>query len=337
MKKEYELCFQDMLQKFFLERMMKQRNASPETIKSYRDTFRLYIQYLMDKNGVLPSKIQMKHLDAEYILKFLDYLEHERKNHTKTLNNRLAAIHSFLQYLSFEAPEYSSVIRKSLMIPFRKEEKRQLDFLTKAEIEALLNICNTEQELGRRDKLMVLLLYNTGIRVSELISLKRKDVMFDINGTSGYIRIMGKGRKERNIPLWKNTVRYVRQYLNKQASGENDKLFINYAGEELTRSGVRYRIHCLVNEAKSGVPSLNGKNVTPHTFRHSTALSMLQSGIDISTIAIFLGHESIQTTHKYMESDLEMKQKALEKVAEPSSEGFKYKPTADILAFLATL
>jgi integrase/recombinase XerD len=329
--------FQALIQKFFLQRMMKQKNASPETIKSYRDTFRLYIQYLNNVHGILPHKIEMIQMEAEYILGFLDNLDKNRSNHPRTINNRLAAIHAFLHFLSFEKPDYSSMIQRSLMIPFRKEEKRQMDFLTKEEIDALLNACHTEQELGRRDKLMILLLYNTGVRVSELIALRRRDVIFDTSNSSAYIHITGKGRKERNVPLWKNTARYVQKYMDGHGIKEEEKLFINYSGEELTRSGVRYRIQCLVDEVKDTIPSLNGKKVTPHTFRHSTALHLLQSGVDISTIAIWLGHESIMTTHKYMEADMEMKRKILEKIAEPSTEGYFYKPNADILSFLASL
>lgn len=329
--------FQEMIQKFFLQRMITQKNASPETIKSYRDTFRLYVQYLNEVHNIPPHKIEMHQMEAEYILAFLDILDKQRKNQPKTINNRLAAIHAFLRFLSFEKPEYSSMLQRSLMIPFRKEEKRQMDFLAKEEIDALLNVCRTEQELGRRDKLMILLLYNTGVRVSELVSLKCSDVIFNSSGSSAYIHVIGKGRKERNVPLWKNTAQYVQKYINIQCRKENERLFINYSGEELTRSGVRYRIQCLIDEAKKNTPSLSNKQITPHTFRHSTALHLLQSGVDISTIAIWLGHESIMTTHKYMEADMEMKQKILERISEPSTEGYLYKPNNDILTFLDSL
>ena len=329
--------FQVMIQKFFLQRMINQRNASPETIKSYRDTFRLYLKYLNEAHNIAPHKIEIKQMEAEYILGFLDSLDKQRKNQPKTVNNRLAAIHTFLRFLSFEKPEYSAVIQRSLMIPFRKEDKKQMDFLTKEEIDALFSVCHTEQELGRRDKLMLLLLYNTGVRVSELLSLKCKDVIFDASCSSAYIHITGKGRKERNVPLWKNTARYVSKHLDINGIKGEEKLFINYSGEELTRSGVRYRIQLLVDEAKKKTPTLNNKKITPHTFRHSTALHLLQSGVDISTIAIWLGHESIMTTHKYMEADLEMKQNILEKISEPATEGYLYKPKDDILAFLNSL
>ena len=326
-----------MIQKFFLQRMINQKKVSLETVKSYRDTFRLYVQYLNNVYKIPPYKIEIEQMEAEFILGFLDNLDKKRQNQPKTINNRLAAIHAFLHFLSFEKPEYSALIQRSLMIPFRKEEKRQMDFLTKEEVDTLLNSCQSDKELGRRDKLMILLLYNTGVRVSELISLRRRDVVFDKSCSSGYIHVIGKGRKERSVPLWKNTTRYVQKYMEDHGIKEEEKIFINYSGEELTRSGVRYRIQCLVDEAKNKLPSLNGKKITPHTFRHSTALHLLQSGVDISTIAIWLGHESIMTTHKYMEADMEMKRKTLEKIAEPSTEGYIYKPNADVLSFLATL
>lgn len=329
--------FQDLLQKFFLKRMMNQKNASPETIKSYRDVFRLYIQYLSIVHKCPPHKIGMEHIEAEFILGFLDYLDNERGNQTKTINNRLTAIHAFLHFISFEKPEYSATIQRSLMIPFRKAEKRQMNFLTKEEIDALLNACSMQEALGRRDRMMVLILYNTGVRVSELLSLRCRDVIFDGSGSAAYIHVTGKGRKERNVPLWKTTISYIKKYINEHGLKQEDKLFINYTGDELTRSGVRYRITCLAEKAQKNSPGLKNKNISAHTFRHSTALHLLQSGVDISTIAIWLGHESINTTHKYMEADINMKQRILEKLAEPSNNGYRYRPPDDILSFLDSL
>jgi len=329
--------FQDLLQKFFLKRMMDQKNASPETIKSYRDTFRIYIEYLNVVHKCPPHKIGLEHIEADYILGFLEYLESKRGNQTKTINNRLAAIRAFLHFMSFEKPEYSATIQRGLTIPFRKAEKRQMDFLTRNEIDAVLDVCSTKEALGRRDRMMVLILYNTGIRVSELLSLRCRDITFDGSGTAGYIHVTGKGRKERNIPLWKTTASCINKYVEERGLKQDDKLFANHTGEELTRSGVRYRIDCLVEKAQKKIPGLKNKNISPHTFRHSTALHLLQSGIDISTIAIWLGHESINTTHKYMEADVEMKQKTLEKIAEPSVRGYRFKPSKDILAFLSSL
>jgi integrase/recombinase XerD len=327
--------FSVLLQKFFLERMMSQRNVSLQTVKSYRDTFRLFIKFMAADYRITPAAVRIEHLEAVYILSFLDSLEKKRRNQPKTINNRLAAIHSFLRFLSFEVPEYSGLIEKSLLIPFRKEEKRQMDFLTKEEFNALAAVCDNRTGSGRRDTLMLLLLYNTGARVSELTALKGKDII--VENTKVCIHITGKGRKERTVPLWQNTSKYLLQYIKQYSVTENGKLFMNYAGRELTRSGVRYRISCLVKKASSAMPSLNMKDVTPHTFRHTTALHMLQAGIDISTIAIWLGHESIETTHKYMEADIEMKRRALEKIEEPGNYSCRFRPDKSVLFFLNSL
>jgi integrase/recombinase XerD len=335
--KSIKPSFQDLLQKFFLQRMMQQQNTSADTVKSYRDTFRLYIKYLKDQHHISPSAIQISHLEAEYILGFLDVLERIRKNNQKTINNRLSAIHSFLKFLAFEIPEYSALIERSRMIPFRKEEKKQMDFLSSDAFDALINACDDRNFLGSRDKLMLMLLYNTGVRVSELVGLKGKDVIKDTGTASAYIHIHAKGRKERNVPLWKKTSKYLIKYMNTNNTQNDDRLFINYTGEELTRSGIRYRIDCLVKKASCEVPSLTRKTITPHTFRHSTALHLLQAGVDISTIAIWLGHESIETTHKYMEADIEMKRRILERLDEPGNNTYYYRPDDSILTFLNSL
>ena len=328
---------QTLIQKYFLQRLMAQRNVSPETIKSYRDTFRLYLRYIETRYGVPPAKMSITQFSADHIIGFLSHLEKERGNSAKTINNRLAALHSFAKYLIFELPEYSGLLNRSLKVPFRKFEKRQMEFLTEDEFAALKSACETDTALGRRDMLMLLLLYNTGIRVSELVGLKLSNVHIDSQGTTAYIRVHGKGRKERDVPLWKSTAKYLAEYLRDHARGENSSLFANCADGDLTRSGVRYRLGCLQKKASKTAPSLTKKTITPHTFRHTTALRMLQSGVDISTIAIWLGHDSIITTHKYMEADLEMKRQTLEKMGDPGNSAYHFTPDAVIMAFLDSL
>jgi site-specific recombinase XerD len=326
-----------LIQKFFLQWLISQRNLSPETVKSYRDTFRLYIKYLETVHNVKPSRITVDCLAAEYILGFLDTLEKERGNQPKTINVRLAAISSFLRFLSFEIPEYSGLLSRSLMIPYRKEEKRLMDFLTKEEYQALMDACESNSPLGRRDQLMLMLLYNTGIRVSELIGLKVRSIVTDASGLPSYIHVYGKGRKERDVPLWKNTATFLREFLEHHDADNNAKLFLNRIDGELTRSGVRYRLKCLVKKASPFAPSMNRKIISPHTFRHSAALNLLQSGVDISTIAIWLGHESILTTHKYMAADMEMKRRTLEKMQKPGQNTFNFRPDDAVIAFLDSL
>lgn len=329
--------FQGLLQRFFLKRLIEQKQASPETVKSYRDAFRIYLEYLDAVHRCSPHKVGMEHMEAEYILGFLNYLSSERKNQPATINSRLAAIHAFLRFISFEKPEYSATVQRSLMVPFQKTARRQVDYLTRQEMDALLDVCSVKEALGRRDQMMVLLLYNTGARVSELVSLKHDDIVFDGSGFAGSVRIVGKGRKERTIPLWKTTLSAIRRYSEEHQLQPGDKLFSNFVGGELTRSGVRYRIRRLVEEAQEGMPSLRDKRISPHTFRHSTALHLLQAGVDLSSIAIWLGHENINTTHKYMEADMDMKESILAKLASPSANLSRYKPSRDVLAFLSSL
>lgn len=328
---------QMLIQKYFLQWLMAQRNVSPETIKSYRDTFRLYLRYIEKNPNVTSVKISIAQFDADHILGFLSYLNKERGNNPKTINSRLASLHSFIKFLSFELPEYSGLLNKSLMVPFRKVEKRQMEFLTEDEFAALKNTCESNTELGRRDMLMLLLLYNTGVRVSELVGIKLSDINIDSQNSAAYIRIHGKGRKERHVPLWKGTTKYLAGYICSHDHNESGSLFMNCTDGKLTRSGVRYRLDCLQKKATETAPSLAKKHITPHTFRHTTALRMLQSGVDISTIAIWLGHESIITTHKYMEADMEMKRQTLEKMSEPGQSTYYFVPKDSVLAFLDSL
>jgi len=328
---------QALIQKYFLQWLMTQRNVSPETIKAYRDTFRLYLRYIEASHNVTPAKMSITQFDAEHILGFLSHLDKGRGNSPRTINNRLAALHSFVKYLIFELPEYSRLLSRSLQVPFKKIERRQMEFLTEDEFAAMKNACKTGTTLGRRYMLMLLLLYNTGVRVSELIGLTLDNIHFDNQNTAAYIRVHGKGRKERNVPLWDSTAKYLADYLRDHCRKEHGNLFANCTDGNLTRSGVRYRLDCLQKKASVTIPSLKKKNVTPHTFRHTTALRMLQSGIDISTIAIWLGHESIITTHKYMEADLEMKRQTLEKMGDPGASAYHYTPDASVMAFLDSL
>ncbi|WP_202708551.1 tyrosine-type recombinase/integrase [Sporosalibacterium faouarense] len=330
--------FQGLLQNFFLERLINQQKVSYYTIQSYKDTFRIFLKYMNDEHGVSAYTITMEAINADTVVEFLNYLESHRKNKCKTVNNRLAAIKSFMEYISYEAPEYLSIVRRVKAIPFRNVEKKEISYLTKEEIDALLNTCKSSTPDGRRDYLMILLLYNSGMRVSEMISMQRKDVIIPSNG-SCHLRIMGKGRKERTIPLWQTTTKYLIQYMNEHEIHNNDYLLSGRNVEHLTRSGVRYRIACIAKEASCKCPSLEYKSVTPHVFRHSTAMSLLQSGVDISTIAIWLGHESIETTHKYMIADMKLKENALKKLHEPEPRylNSRYNAANDILQFLKSL
>lgn len=330
--------FQSLLQRFFIERLINQQKASSCTIQSYKDTFRIFLKYLNDEHSIKADTVEMEMIDADIIVGFLNYLETQRANKCKTINNRLAAIKSFMEYISYEAPEYLEIIRKVKAIPFRNVEKKEICYLTKEEIDELLSACKTSTSDGRRDYLMILLLYNSGIRVSEMLSVRRKDIVESSNGQS-HLKVLGKGRKERTIPLWKTTTKCLTQYIAEQGISNEDYLLSGRNVEHLTRSGVRYRIDCIVKEATKNSPSLKTKSVTPHVFRHSTAMALLQSGIDISTIAIWLGHETIETTHKYMVADIKLKEEALNKLHEPNQKykNNRYHASKDILNFLNSL
>lgn len=330
--------FQSLIQRFFLERLINQQRVSYYTIQSYKDTFRILLKYIKDELGTKPDAITMEIIDASTIVGFMNYLENIRKNKCKTVNNRLAAIKSFMEYVSYEAPEYLEIIRKIKAIPFRKIEQKEINYLTKDEIVFLLDVCENSTPNGRRDYLMILLLYNTGIRVSEMISLKKQNVI-TFNNKDCYLTIMGKGRKERKVPLWRSTTKHLIKYMVEHKLKDDSFLLCGRNVEHLTRSGVRYRIDCIVKEASKKCKSLEKKKISPHVFRHSTAMSLLKSGIDISTIAIWLGHESIETTHKYMVADITIKEKALKKMHAPESKyaNKKYKPSNITLDFLNSL
>lgn len=337
-KTEYpeSLSFAPLIEKYFLSFMITQRKASPRTISTYRDSIRLYLGYLASVYQIKPDKVEMEHFSLDYLSVFAEYLEQQRKCSASTINLRIAAIKSFLKYATVEAPEYSGIIRKSLTLPAQKREKPVMTFIDKNEYEAMLTVSNGSDILSLRDKMMLMILYNTGCRVSELINIHPQDVVIAYDGTSS-IRFMGKGRKERVTPIWKTTAAFIGDFIKLQNLANNDKLFQNRSSKPLTRSGVAQRITVISAKAEASALSLKEKNVTPHTFRHSAAMNLLQAGVDISTIAIWLGHESIETTHRYMVADIELKRKAMEKLEETADASFNYKPSLSILAFLESL
>jgi site-specific recombinase XerD len=329
--------FQSLLQRFFLERLINRKNASACTVMSYRDTFRILLNYAHEYPGISALSFSIQDIAAENVLKFLNHLEQAGKNKTETVNNRPAAIKSFLEYVSYECPEYLGIIRKIKMIPFRKSRRKEIDYLTKEGIDSLIESCDASSLIGRRDRLMLLLLFNSGARVSEMANLKRSDVIFN----NGHCQpaVLGKGGKERTIPLWTTTKKIVEKYIHENNIQPNDYLFAGRNVLRLTRSGIRNRINCVVKKARERCPSLKKKNITPHVFRHSTAMALLQAGVDLSTIAIRLGHESIETTHKYMAADIALKEKALASLSMPQKncKTGRYKPRQDILQFLENL
>lgn len=331
------ISFAPLLEKYFLSHLMRQKNASPRTVSTYRDSFSIYLNYMKITHQIPVDMIEMEHFSLDYLEEYCSYLEKERGCCSSTVNLRLSSIKSFLRFAAIEAPEYSGIIRKALSLPNRKTEKPVMSFITKTEYESMLAVCNGSDFVSSRDKMMLMIMYNTGCRVSELVNVKLSDLVVTDGTATASIHFYGKGRKERVTPIWKSTANYIRKYIEIQSLKSRDHLFNNSRNGILTRSGVGQRVSSITSKAVQICPSLAEKKISPHTFRHSTAMNLLQAGVDISTIAIWLGHESIETTHKYMVADIETKRKAMEKLDEPDDVSFHYKPSKAILNFLRTL
>ncbi|MCK4600539.1 tyrosine-type recombinase/integrase [Candidatus Bipolaricaulota bacterium] len=333
-KNELEITLSTLIQHFFCRRLITQRNASPQTIASYRDTFRLLFHYAQKKMKKAPAALQFEDLDADFVLRFLDYLEQERGNCERTRNIRLAAIRSFLRYVSYRLPGSLSTIQEVLAIPLKRFDRPSLEFLQREEVEAIITAPDKTTFSGHRDFVMFMTLYNTGARVSEIIRLRVSDVCLESKAS---ILIHGKGRKQRAVPLWKSTQRHLKMWLLRLKSDSHEPFFPSRCGRPLSRSGVEYRLRLAVNKAAERFPSLEKRKVSPHTFRHTTAMHLLQSGVDITVIALWLGHESPITTHLYVEADLSMKEKALRKLQDPSLKSLRYQASDSILSFLESL
>jgi len=328
-----EYTFTFMLQHFFLKRLMNQKNASPHTISSYRDTFRLLLEHVSKKIHKPPSSFTIEDLDAHAILDFLDHIETARGNAPSSRNVRLAAIRSFFHTCAYLAPDSLDVIQKVLSIPMKKTECREVNFLTVEEMQAIIDAPDLSTWSGLRDHTMFAILYNTGGRVSEITGMK----IMDLSLSTPSVRIHGKGRKDRVMPLWQNTNKLIKNWLKHVNNDLESPLFPNARGKPITRHGVEYRLKITKKTAEAHCSSLKGKQISPHSIRHTTAMHLLQSGIDISVIAIWLGHESPVTTNHYLHADLAMKKKVLEKMAPPHTSKIFFKPGDSLLKFLENL
>lgn len=327
--------FPALLQRFFTDYLVNQRNVSGHTITSYRDTFALLLRFIESKTGTKPTNLKLSDLDASRIVSFLDYLEQTRGNSVRSRNNRLAAIRSFLQYAAASNPASLSSIRQALAIPLKRHTRPVLGYLTKNQVEAIINAPDAETWSGRRDRVLFATMYNTGARVSEIVALRQKSLT--IQQTTSTVLIEGKGRKQRIVPLWKSTTRHLRTWLKSMPPNNDSPLFPNASGEPLSRSGVEHRLRKAVSLAVMKCPSLKNLKLSPHTFRHTTAMHLLQSGVDLSVIAIWLGHESTATTHMYLEADLALKEKAIQSLTEPAAKSIRYQPPDALLRFLQSL
>jgi integrase/recombinase XerD len=330
----HQTDFASLLERYFCEYLLKQRNASPETISSYRDTFRLFLQFSQQRFGKAPASLRLEDLDAPQILAFLDTLESQRHNSVRSRNLRLAALRSFLRYAALQDPTVLASITRALAIPVKRFDRGPVSYLSREEVTALLNAPNRSTWSGDRDGVMLMTMYNTGARVSEITKLSIEDLQF---GPTTTLRIRGKGRKERVIPLWKSTRRQLQDWLPRIRTAPGYPLFPNRRGERLTRAGVRSRLDAALVVARRSCLTLQRRQVSPHLFRHSTGMHLLQSGVDITVIALWLGHESTATTHMYVEADLAMKKRAIDKITAPAARRRKFKPSDRLLAFLEAL
>lgn len=325
-----------LLERFFVKRLISERRVSPHTIASYRDTFRLLLQFATAKLKKEPSALVLEDLDAQFIGAFLNDLEQKRNNSARSRNLRLTAIRSFFRYASFEEPTRSDVIQHVLSIPSKKHDQTLIGFLTKPEIEALLAAPDTETWTGRRDRAFMAVAVQTGLRLSEMTGLCCADVHL---GRGAHVRCIGKGRKERCVPLTQFTVPVVRAWLEEPQRGKDGYVFPSVQGDRLSADAVQHMLAKHVDVARRTCPSLEGKRVTPHVLRHSAAMELLQAGFDRSVIALWLGHESIDTTQVYIDANVALTEQALAKAAAmgPELSIRRYRPDDHLLAFLKSL
>ncbi len=323
-----------VLQAFFTERLLDQRAASPHTVAAYRDTFRLLLAFAQNRSGKVPSELELQDLDAPLIAAFLEHLECERGNGVRTRNARLAAVHSLFGFAALRHPEHAALIQRVLAIPHKRFERALVSFLSRPEIDALLAAPDHDRWIGRRDHALLVVAIQTGLRVSELIALTRQDVHL---GTGPYVRSHGKGRKERCTPLTAQTVAVLRAWLKEHPGEGADPLFPTRRGTSLGRDAVEKLVSKYAAIAARGCPSLQGKAVSPHVLRHTAAMQLLHAGVDTSVIAMWLGHEGVETTQIYLHADLSLKERALERTAPLDTVAGRYRAPDSLLAFLEGL
>lgn len=326
--------FGGVLTSFFTKRLMQQRQASAHTVSSYRDSFRMLLRFAAARTGRTPSNLTWQDIDAPLVSDYLDDLEARRGITARSRNLRLTAIRSLFKYAAFELPEHAAQIQRVLAIPSKRCARQQIGFLTCAEVDALLAAPDRDEWSGRRDHAWLLLAVQTGLRSSELTGIKWGDIRLDAGAN---VRVMGKGRKERCTPLTKQTVAVLQSWQREPARGDGNIAFPNRAGGRLSSDGVQYLLAKHVETARKNCASLRTKRVFPHILRHTAAMNLLQAGVDTTVIAMWLGHESIETTHVYLEADLELKRRVLAKTAQPGSKPSIYRPDDALLAFLKNL
>jgi len=323
-----------ILEAFFTDRLLTQRQASPHTVAAYRDAFTLLLGYAFERTGKHPTQLDIADLDAPLIAAFLQHLETDRGNGVSTRNARLAAIHSLFRYAALRAPEHAALIARVLAVPSKRQHRPLVCFLDREEIEALLAAPDQSSWTGRRDHAVLLVLSQTGLRVSELIGLAVKDVQLD---TGAHVFCHGKGRKDRCTPLTSQTGAVLRSWLAERRGHDHDPLFPTRRGGPLSRDAVERLVAKHTATAANHCPSLQAKTVTPHVLRHSAAMALLGAGVDITVITLWLGHESPTSTRVYLHADLAMKEQALARTTPPGTSPGRYHAPDALLAFLNDL
>lgn len=323
-----------LLQVFFTDRMMRERDASPHTIASYRDTFCQLLRFAQQRLEKHPAELWLDDLDAPFIGSFLHYIEAERGNTARTRNQRLAGIRSFFGYVAFLEPAYGGLIQRVLAIPKKRQDRALVEFLTRPEIEAVLKAPDRLSWSGCRDYAILLVAIQTGLRASELTGLNCQDIHLE---TGPYVRCYGKGRKERCTPLTRAAVRVLRDWRRERGGTPIEPLFPNARNGRLSVNGLQYLVKKHLVAARKWCPSLRNKRVSPHVFRHTAAMELLHAGVDRAVIALWLGHESVETTQIYLDANLALKEQALAKTAPMDVPAGHYQPGDELMAFLRQL
>ncbi len=328
------ISFPSLLQRFFTDRLIGQLDASPHTVASYRDSFRLLLHFAADILGRTPSKLRLEDLDAPFLGQFLNHLEHERGNSPQTRNTRLAALRGFFRYVSFTEPAHALQCQRILAIPAKRHERTLVEFLTEVEAAALVGATDPATWIGRRDRTLLILGLQTGLRNREIRALRRRDV--DL-GTGAHVRCLGKGRKTRCTPLQPDVAEAMAVWLPECSDGQDAPVFPSSRGGPLSADALQRLVVRHRAMAARTCPSITGKKVTPHTLRHTAAMNLLRRGVDLTVIALWLGHESTETTQIYLHADMEIKKRAL---GHATSDGIApdcFQPTDSLLAFLESL
>jgi integrase/recombinase XerD len=322
------------LEAFFTDRLINQRDASPHTIAAYRDTFRMLLVFIHKETGKAPSALEVSDLDSSRVTAFLDYLERERNNSPRTLNARLAAIHSLFRFAALRHPEHADVIARVLAIPAKRFERAIVTYLTAEEVDALLAAPDRTLWIGRRDHALLTVAIQTGLRVSELTALRCQEVQL---ATGPHVRTIGKGRKQRATPLTTETVAVIRAWLQERRGEPEDPVFPTGRGRPLSRDAIALLVTKHTETASRSCTTLNAKSVSPHVLRHTAAMNLLRAGVDSTVIALWLGHESVETTQIYIHADMTIKERALARTAPFNTKPGRYRPTDTLLAFLKGL